>query len=386
MKKPMFALILGILLVCGFSTTAVAQTHKVVAEYGTATWCGYCKYAHEALIQLDAAGNLPFYYVSHVTDKNSKAYNRCKQDFNVKGYPTVWFDGGYKLNVGAGSTSSAKNAYTNSINQCKNATVADIDVDVMVFWKNTATMDIVVSVKNNEASVYKGKLKTFVVEKKSSLNWKDTAGKLYTNAFLDYAQNMDITVQPGQTFTNINTWVGASHGYGGIQANNIKVIAAVFNSVGQTKYSYPPNSNPFTAHFCDDADAAVPVVLESNTLTIKETGGSANFSLVGDKDNANRNYIIFGSITGSTPGTPLPGGHVTAPFNWDIFTNVLLQLSGSSIFPGFMGTLDINGEASASINLPNVSGNSGLAMTFCFCCDDMVWDVASNPVTITIVP
>jgi thiol-disulfide isomerase/thioredoxin len=69
-------------------------THTVLGEYGTATWCGYCKYAHGALKELYAEGQLDFYYIIYVCDMNSVASSYCSSHYNLYGYPTVWFDGG----------------------------------------------------------------------------------------------------------------------------------------------------------------------------------------------------------------------------------------------------------------------------------------------------
>ena len=99
-------------------STSERATHTVLGEYGTATWCGYCKYAHGALKELYAEGNLDFYYVSLVCDMNSIAYSHVVNDYNLYGYPTTWWDGGYKVDVGAGSIPGAKATYTTSINQC----------------------------------------------------------------------------------------------------------------------------------------------------------------------------------------------------------------------------------------------------------------------------
>ena len=50
-------------------------THTVFAEFATATTCGYCKYSHAALKTIYASGDYPFYYVSLICNKNSKAGN-----------------------------------------------------------------------------------------------------------------------------------------------------------------------------------------------------------------------------------------------------------------------------------------------------------------------
>jgi hypothetical protein len=71
----------------------------IVAEYGTATWCHYCPFAHEALKNIYAGQWHPFYYVSLVCDVNTHADARANE-LGLGGYPTVYFDGGYKSVVG----------------------------------------------------------------------------------------------------------------------------------------------------------------------------------------------------------------------------------------------------------------------------------------------
>ena len=105
MKKIIPILIVGIFFLSSFGAVAfkVEQeidetrdfTHSVFAEYGTATWCGYCKYAHAALKKIYTSGDYPFNFVSLVCDKNPDASSRATE-YNLYGYPTVWFDGGYK--------------------------------------------------------------------------------------------------------------------------------------------------------------------------------------------------------------------------------------------------------------------------------------------------
>ena len=93
MKKTLPILVVGFLVLSGFGAFALNSdkkeldsesivyetlgdetrdfTHTVFGEYGTATWCGYCKYAHGALKELFAEDQLDFYYVSLVCDMNS---------------------------------------------------------------------------------------------------------------------------------------------------------------------------------------------------------------------------------------------------------------------------------------------------------------------------
>jgi len=199
----------------------------------------------------------PFYYISLVCDKNTHAYQRGITELGLTGYPTVFFDGGYKKNVGAGSTPSAQAAYNTSINQCGNRVVADIDlsldvtwlgpgnpspeddatdedIDVGLSWTN-AEMNIDIAIDNNEGSSYDGHLHVYVTEVVSSMEWYDSAGYLYTFPFLDYAFNGDISISAGGTWQHDVDWDGKDYnnGYGDdfgeITQDNTMVIAAIFN-------------------------------------------------------------------------------------------------------------------------------------------------------------
>ena len=100
MKKFFVSIIIGILVLSGLGASAIQKsqenveidfpaqgytyrgTHTALGEYGTATWCGYCKYAHGALKELYAEGQLDFNYVALVCDKNSVAYSYAVSHFN----------------------------------------------------------------------------------------------------------------------------------------------------------------------------------------------------------------------------------------------------------------------------------------------------------------
>lgn len=212
-------------------------THTVFGEYGTATWCGYCKYAHGALKELYKGGWHDFYYVSLVDDKNTHAEARNTQ-MGISGFPTVWWDGKYRTNVGASSVPSAMATYNSSIIACGARTVPNIDLTISATWLGSATMSITVTVTNNQASSYTGYLRCYVTEIASSMGWYDTGGQLYTFPFLDYAFDQSITAAAYGSWSNTVTWAGSAHndGYGhyftGITQDNTFIVAAVFASSG----------------------------------------------------------------------------------------------------------------------------------------------------------
>jgi len=395
MKRHMMILLAAVFLCGSIWTAAYAggdrATHRPLAEYGTATWCGFCKYAHGALKQLYAETTHDFFYVSLVTDKCTKASSRASQ-FNAYGWPTVWFDGGFQVNVGAGSIPSAKTVYNNSLLACESRAVADVDVEVDVRWLGSATMEITATVTNNDAArAYAGTIRVFVTEIVSSLNWIDTAGNPYTFPMLDYAFNQAISVPAGGTWTDTVVWDGklknSGYGqtYGTIQMDNIMIIGGVYNNVAHQGYSNPPTGNPFTAYYVDDCAGSMPSTLWSDVDTVPEAGGTVNFTLSADEDNASRNYLLIGGASGADPGFALPGGAVL-PVNWDWFSDLAMSLLNTSIFSDFLGTLDANGQASPQLNVPPLpSGSAGLTLYFAACCNNP-FDFTSNYATVEIVP
>ncbi len=282
MKKILPIIVVGIFVFSGFGAVALnndiekfnfeifeyeniggnknAFTHTILGEFGTATWCGYCKYAHAALKNIYAGGEYPFYYVTLVDDKNKHAAER-NDEMGLTGFPTVWFDGGYKTVIGAGSVESAQAAYTSSIVSCGNRGVNDIDITLDIEWQapgnpspengdtnapidecltwTDAEMKISVSIDNNEGSSYNGHLRVYVTEVISSMGWYDSGGQLYTFPFLDYAFNEGISISASQTWEDDTYWDGKDHnnGYGddfsGITQENTMVIAAVFDDVNE---------------------------------------------------------------------------------------------------------------------------------------------------------
>ena len=204
-------------------------------------------YAGAALDSIYAHGEYPFYYVSLVDNMNTHAADR-NVELNVTGFPTTFFDGGYQVRVGAyENIPQTVSWYTSAIIQCGDRAVPDIDASLSVTWLGNATMNIKVSVQNNEASNYYGRIRVYVTEIHSTMRWY-IGGHPCHFPFLDYAFNENISVEALNTWHDSTIWNGnyhsSGHGqtFGGITQGNIMVIAAVFN----------------TAHYVDETAAALP--------------------------------------------------------------------------------------------------------------------------------
>jgi hypothetical protein len=116
------------------------------------------------------------------------------------------------------------------------------------------------------------------------------------------------------------------------------------------------------------------------------SGGSILFSLDADTNSAGRTYLVLGSITGTEPGYPLPGGDEMLPLNWDLFTEIVLSMLNTQVFDKFMDALDDSGKGRARLNAPPLPPAAvGINMFFAFCLNSP-FNFASNPVKIEIIP
>jgi hypothetical protein len=232
----------------------IACNHTVLGESGTASTGYYCPNAHNALKELYEEGQLDFYYITHVVDKNSKSWSYLHYYYNIFGFPTVWWDGGYIVNLGAGD--DAKNKYNNSINQCLSRPVHDIDIVLSLDWLDVTKMIINCTVLNNEENTYEGKIKVAICEKESSMGWEDSHNVTYTMPFLDWAFNENISISNHDYWNDVIIWDGTSNGYPSITGINTIIIAAVYNNEWHQGYSGPPPDYPFDAYYIDKCVAA----------------------------------------------------------------------------------------------------------------------------------
>jgi len=147
--------------------------------------------------------------------------------------------------------------------------------------------------------------------------------------------------------------------------------------------------------YADVVSSAWEVFTTSTTLSAPLTvdrhsfSGSApatvNFSLNAGTAYGGRNFLIAGSLSGTHPGTALPGGLATIPLNRDWFTNWIIANLQLPVFSNFWGTLDGAGHAVAPMNVPTIPTWVGTTMYFAFATANP-WDFASNAVVVAVVP
>ncbi|HUS99942.1 MAG TPA: thioredoxin family protein [Candidatus Thermoplasmatota archaeon] len=351
MKKLIPIILVGILLSTAFGAVAIPSdeksqdgskaTHTVIGEYGTATWCGYCKYAHGALKALYKGDWHDFYYVSLVDDVKTHAAARVTQ-LGLTGFPTVFWDGKYRTNVGAGSIPSAMVAYNSSIIASGARTVPNIDLTISATWLGSATVSITVTVTNNGASAYSGYLRCYVTEIASSMGWYDTGGQLYTFPFLDYAFDQSISASAGGTWSNTVSWAGAAHndGHGhdfsGITQDNTFIVAAVFATSGgyvdeAAGYRVGNNRAPGTPNTPSPINGAtnVPVALQLNwQCTDPDWFDTLYYDVYFEKDDATPDILVSDDQTATyyIPGTL----DMESDYYWQIVVHDPLGLTATS--------------------------------------------------------
>jgi hypothetical protein len=210
-------------------TTMQEFTHTVFVEYATLTTCPPCVTASNQLYSIYNSGNFDFYYVSLVSNEGNANVKGRVVELGVTGVPDVFFDGGYRRIKGG---QSSELPYRNAITASGERDVSDIDINMDVTWQGNAKIKIDITVINNEAEEFKGRIRTYIVEKDS--RWNDYSGKPYHYAAIDIPIDKDLSVVRteaiplGESYTISKTWRGGLIGFGDITKENIIVIASVF--------------------------------------------------------------------------------------------------------------------------------------------------------------
>jgi len=123
-----------------------AFTHTVFCEVGSQTTCVHCPDMADVLVSIYDANEYPFYFIEMVTDMSSQAANRM-DEYNQKYSPTAFYSGGYELVIGGGADIFQ---HSEAIEQCGKQGVNDLDFILGSEWNGDGTVDITISITNNE--------------------------------------------------------------------------------------------------------------------------------------------------------------------------------------------------------------------------------------------
>ncbi len=195
--------------------------------------------------------------------------------------------------------------------------------------------------------------------------WTYTAPGFYS-AFVSSAQRL----------RNGNTLICS-----GAQSELLEVTSA-----GQTVWSHTDPGNTFTFQ----VDAIERRIWSDNDELSAASGGSVTFTHQCDSVRAGNFYFLLGSLSGTSPGTPLPGGAIL-PLNTDGLLLGMLTFPNFAVFIDTFGVVDSLGRARSAITVPPnllVPALVGAEMSLCHILIDSVGDIAeiSNVETVRIAP
>lgn len=168
--------------------------------------------------------------------------------------------------------------------------------------------------------------------------------------------------------------------------------SGILNNGDQFEFTFTaPGSFPYLCTLHPSMTATIHVdancTLSADSETISAGGGGVvTFSLDAGAANANRNYILAGSTTGTVPGTLLPGGLATIPLIKDNFTNIVLNNLNTPTFSNFRGKLDGSGTATAQLVRNSLPASFvGKTMYYAYALRNP-FNFSSNAVAVQVLP
>lgn len=226
-------------------------SHIVLIEEGTARWCKGCPKAGDLLYDLYKSEDYKFYYIAMIEDVNQKAQNRLNNDYNIQAYPSMFFDGGYRVVLG-----SDKSEFEQALKASESRDVPNIGLSVISKYNNeTNSIETEVLLENNENDSYTGNLKIQLTEIISQYNNYDS--KPYHYGFIDYITNQEVTIN-AKGNTTITT---EPFSISDLDHENLMVIATIFSKDTVSGDSYPDvEGGDFDAYYADATNATELVI------------------------------------------------------------------------------------------------------------------------------
>jgi len=235
----------------------IDDTHIVLAEILSTTWCPNCPTAEESIDELYLTGEYPFHYVSLVIDSqpvvNSVAAKRARW-LSAAYIPMLYLDGGYDV-------SDRVTNYGTDINAAAQRDVHKLDMDLSAVWMGNTEIQITASITNMESSNYFGHLRVYVTEIES--RWNDEDGNPIPYALLDFAFNKYVSIPAGETYVETTTFIGSDdhsgNTYEDISLENIQVVGSISHWMPHLQKNPwdEPKPSRFLAQYNDQAAATL---------------------------------------------------------------------------------------------------------------------------------
>lgn len=126
-----------------------------------------------------------------------------------------------------------------------------------------------------------------------------------------------------------------------------------------------------------------PLSSDENALS-GSGGGTINFALDAGAAFAGRRYFLMATMSGTAPGTLLPGG-ATLPLNRDGVSVFVFRNYNKPMLATFRGTLGNSGEGKAQLNAGALPLSAGTILHFAFT-TEAPYDFQSAPLAVEVLP
>ena len=181
----------------------------------------------------------------------------------------------------------------------------------------------------------------------------------------------------------LQDFVNAS--YDGSQLDTMPALGGAIDNRGDRNYLFESDLLGIDRALPVDPGALTNSV--SGQANIAEfaakTGGTQAILFNCGASQAGREFVILGSVTGTTPGIPV--GDYEVPLIYDAWCDYTLLNVNSPFYTGFRGFLDSSGRANATLTLPPLPFLQGVTMQHVLVAiDSGQLTYSSNPVPLTL--
>lgn len=270
-------------------------------------------------------------------------------DANKDGYPDAVIGGGQLFRVMSGKDGSKIHEVTAKGGKCVSGALDvnnDGHDDVMVFQGNSGPQKTVHVFSGKDASIIHS-LKAGSAS--AHTTFQSAVGDINGDGHADVLIHnggstlYPVTVYSGKDGTALLVFTGpasfghAVRGTGDVDGDGLPDV--IIGEPGAAK-----------AHVY--STRKLPLATDTHEVLLS-LGGTQKMSLDAGTAHANRSYWIFGSITGTKPGTNVSG--VLIPLNVDPYTQIALANVNLGFFANFRGSLDASGKTSVSFVIPKLA-------------------------------
>ena len=201
-----------------------------------------------------------------VFDQNGHVLNyealNWSNNYFIMAYPTSIFDGDFQRITG-----NHIEQLPDILDACGNRTVVNITANITIAWLENCTINVSITIQNNEYTQYNGHIEAFINEYIS--RYATPEGEPFHFGFLDFAFHENVSINASEIYSDSIIWNGSEHydahgnNFSDIKQNNIDITLVVYNNsngyVDETVFFSFPNTppNPPVDPYPTDGDTGV---------------------------------------------------------------------------------------------------------------------------------